>query len=56
MTRLVVGGMFLDLGITDMLTEAMWKYPSDVSIAMEKEAGASASMPATTPTAAPSKQ
>jgi hypothetical protein len=33
----IVGGVFLDLGITDMLTGAMWKYPSDVSIVLEKE-------------------
>lgn len=31
----VVGGVFLDLGITDMITGAMWKYPGDVSIVME---------------------
>jgi hypothetical protein len=33
----VVGGAFLDLGITDMLTGAMWKYPMDVSIVLDKE-------------------
>jgi len=33
----VVGGVFLDLGITDMITGAMWKYPNDVSIVMEKQ-------------------
>lgn len=33
----VVGGLLLDFGITDMLTGAMWKYPTDVSIVMEKE-------------------
>jgi len=33
----VVGGFFLDLGITDMITGAMWKYPSDISIVMDKE-------------------
>ncbi len=32
----VVGGIFIDLGITDMLTGAMWKYPSDVTISLEK--------------------
>jgi hypothetical protein len=32
----VVGGIFLDLGITDMITGAMWKYPSDISIVMDK--------------------
>ncbi len=33
----VVGGIFLDLGITDMITGAMWKYPDDVTVALEKE-------------------
>ena len=33
----VVGGAFIDLGITDMLTGAMWKYPNDASIVLEKE-------------------
>jgi hypothetical protein len=33
----VVGGAMLDLGITDMLTGAMWAYPNDVSIVLEKE-------------------
>jgi hypothetical protein len=32
----VVGGFFLDLGITDMITGAMWKYPSEVSVALDK--------------------
>lgn len=34
----IVGGAFLDLGITDMITGAMWKYPNDVSIVLEKDA------------------
>lgn len=34
----VVGGFFLDLGITDMITGAMWKYPNDISIVLEKSA------------------
>jgi hypothetical protein len=33
----VVGGVFLDLGITDMITGAMWKYSDSVNIALEKE-------------------
>jgi hypothetical protein len=33
----VVGGAFLDLGITDMITGAMWKYPTDISIVLEKQ-------------------
>lgn len=33
----VVGGVFIDLGITDMITGAMWAYPNDVSIVLEKE-------------------
>ena len=32
----VVGGFFLDLGITDMITGAMWKYPNDISIVLQK--------------------
>jgi hypothetical protein len=32
----VIGGAFLDLGIVDMMTGAMWKYPSDVSITLER--------------------
>ena len=32
----VVGGFFLDLGITDMVTGAMWKYPNEISIVLEK--------------------
>lgn len=31
----VAGGFFLDLGITDMITGAMWKYPSEVSIVLD---------------------
>lgn len=31
----VVGGIFLDLGITDMITGAMWKYPTEVTIALD---------------------
>jgi hypothetical protein len=33
----VVGGFFLDLGITDMITGAMWKYGDSVNIALERE-------------------
>jgi hypothetical protein len=33
----VVGGIFLDLGITDMITGAMWKYQESMTIALEKE-------------------
>ena len=33
----VVGGVFLDLGITDMITGAMWKYSDSVNIALDKE-------------------
>ena len=35
----VVGGAFLDLGITDMITGAMWAYPSTTTIAMDKDDG-----------------
>jgi hypothetical protein len=31
-------GVAIDLGITDMLTGAMWKYPDHVSIVMDKSA------------------
>ena len=33
----VVGGIFIDLGITDMITGAAYQYPSQTSIALEKE-------------------
>jgi len=33
----VVGGAFLDLGITDMVTGAMWLYPNTTTITLEKE-------------------
>jgi hypothetical protein len=33
----VVGGVFIDLGITDMITGAMWKYSDSINIALEKE-------------------
>jgi hypothetical protein len=33
----IVGGAFIDFGITDMMTGAMWAYPNDVSIVLEKE-------------------
>ena len=33
----VVGGLFLDLGITDMIRGAAYQYPSQTSIALDKE-------------------
>ena len=33
----VVGGVFLDLGIVDMATGAMWKYPESTNIALERD-------------------
>jgi hypothetical protein len=33
----VVGGVFLDLGITDLVTGAMWMYPNTTTITLEKE-------------------
>lgn len=33
----VVGGIFLDLGITDMITGAMWKYGDSINVALDKE-------------------
>lgn len=52
----VIGGAFLDLGIVDMMTGAMWKYPSEVNVIMEKSGGqvapaAASSSPAAVPTA-----
>lgn len=41
----VVGGIFLDLGITDMITGAMWKYPNDVNLIMEATTPQAASAP-----------
>ena len=32
-----VGGVFIDLGITDLITGSMWKYPESTNIALEKE-------------------
>ena len=33
----VVGGVFLDLGMVDMMTGAMWKYPESTNIALERD-------------------
>ncbi len=33
----VVGGAFLDLGITDMITGAMWKYDGTVNVVLDKK-------------------
>ncbi len=33
----VIGGLFLDLGITDMITGAAYQYPAQTSIALDKE-------------------
>lgn len=38
--------LFLDFGITDMVTGAMWKYPASTSIVLERDPAA---LPATTP-------
>ena len=32
-------GSVIDFGIVDMLTGAMWKYPDQISIAMDKRSG-----------------
>lgn len=32
----VVGGVFLDLGITDMITGAMWAYPNTTTVSLDK--------------------
>ena len=33
----VAGGFFLDLGITDMITGAMYKYQDSVTVALDKD-------------------
>jgi hypothetical protein len=33
----VTGAVFIDLGIVDFITGAMWRYPESHNIAMEKE-------------------
>lgn len=38
----VVGGVFIDLGITDMVTGAMWQYPNTTTITLDKDVGAGA--------------
>jgi len=38
----IVGGAFLDLGVTDLITGAMWKYPGEVSIVMDPTQAGSA--------------
>ena len=40
-----VTGMLLDFGITDMITGAMYAYPTEVSIAMDKEVAEAAPAP-----------
>jgi hypothetical protein len=58
----MVSFFLLDFGITDMVTGAMWKYPSNSSIVLEREDGeavaapAPASTPETTVAKAPPKQ
>jgi hypothetical protein len=41
-----VTGVLLDFGITDMITGAMYAYPTDISIVMEKESTAIPSLKA----------
>jgi hypothetical protein len=48
-----VTGILLDFGITDMITGAMYAYPADISIVMEREAADVAKTGATIPTSAP---
>jgi hypothetical protein len=47
--------LFLDLGITDMVTGAMWKYPQSASIMLERDPAA-APVPQTTTAPAPTLQ
>jgi hypothetical protein len=52
----VAGGFFLDLGITDMITGAMWKYQNEVSVILEREPvtpGQASASPAAPMTRAP---
>lgn len=32
----VIGGVFLDLGIVDMMTGAMWKYEGTINVSLDK--------------------
>jgi hypothetical protein len=32
----VVGGVFLDFGITDLITGAMWAYPNTTTVTLDK--------------------
>lgn len=45
----VVGGAFLDLGITDMVTGAMWQYPNTTTITLDKESSDLSKAEASTP-------
>lgn len=38
----IVGGVFIDLGITDLITGAMWAYPNTTTITMDREGQAPA--------------
>lgn len=40
----VVGGFFLDLGITDMITGAMWKYDGTINVVLNQDPEAIAAM------------
>lgn len=48
----VSGAIFLDLGITDLITGAMWKYPEQHNVALEKENAAPTANPAPSNTVA----
>lgn len=47
--------LFLDLGITDMVTGAMWKYPQSSSISLERDPSVSPPAAAPAATAAPTR-
>lgn len=49
----VVGGVFLDLGITDMITGAMWKYQNEISVILEREGVAPGQSSTAVPAPAP---
>ena len=49
----IVGGAFLDLGITDLITGAMWKYPGELTIVMDPAKPGTAAQRATGGVASP---
>lgn len=48
-----VTGVLLDFGITDMITGAMYAYPADISVVMEKEGSSTPIVPVVDKAASP---